>query len=159
MQRYRKGSFTIEITILMPFILTIIIIISFFTLYVYNRNIMKNAVERGVRQCFYYENESNEEIQKACEDVILADLEQHMVGVDEVELEVMVTVNKVKVIITGKLDVPEVIELENISTEGIWGYDIRAEENRVNPAEILRDGKQIRDIFQKIGEGNEKNGN
>ena len=120
---------------------------------------MKNAVERGVRQCFYYENESNEEIQKACEDVILADLEQHMVGVDEVELEVMVTVNKVKVIITGKLDVPEVIELENISTEGIWGYDIRAEENRVNPAEILRDGKQIRDIFQKIREGNEKDGN
>lgn len=158
MRRYKKGSFTIEITILMPFILTVMIILSFFVLYLYNRNVMQNAVSRGAKQCFYYENETNEKIQKECEKTVLADLEQYLVGINKVELEVSVTKYKVKIGVIGKLNVPELIMLEDISLDGLWNYEIEAEESRLKPAELLRNGEQIKDIFDVIGKEEKDNG-
>ena len=152
---HKKGSFTLELTILMPFIITFILIISFLVLYLYNRNVMQNAASRGVKQCFYYENETNEEIQKECEKTVLADLEQYMVGVDELEMEIAVTKYKVSVELTGTLNVPQVILLENISLDTFWKYRVKAEETRLKPSELLRGSTQIKDLIGADGKAEE----
>lgn len=149
-KRYAKGSFTIEITLLMPLILTVIIILFFFVIYVYNRNVMQNAVCRGTNQVFYYMNEDNKKIQEECESVIMSDLDDCLVAVKDIELEVTVTALTVEAQLTGKLNVPGIIELKALSLDEMWNYNIQNRKLRIHSAELLRSGQQITGIYSDL---------
>lgn len=149
-KRLQRGSFTVETALIMPVVITVILIMLFFVLYMYNRGIMQNAVCRGAKTVFYYENESNENIQKECSRIVLEDLENSLVGVKDVEVEVKVSANQIEIILTGRLNVPEVLVPKGSSMEELWDYYISWEEARINAATIIRSGQQIENAIEEM---------
>lgn len=156
MKKYQKGSFTIETALIMPIVLTVILIVFFFTLYMYNRSVMQNAAYRGTKQVFYYMNESNSDIKKECNKVILTDLENSLIGVEDVEVEIEVSANRVEVEISGRLNVPKMISSEGTVFEKLWDYKICADEIRLNPAEIIRNGQNLENIIKEVSPDKEE---
>lgn len=132
------------------------LIVFFFTLYMYNRSVMQNAAYRGTKQVFYYMNESNSDIKKECNKVILTDLENSLIGVEDVEVEIEVSANRVEVEISGRLNVPKMISSEGTVFEKLWDYKICAEEIRLNPAEIIRNGQNLENIIKEVSPDKEE---
>ena len=153
----KKGSFTVELSILLPFLIIVILIFFYFIIFMYNRGVMQNAVCRGAKQIFYYMNEDNETIEDACTKAIFKDLEGSLVAVKDTEVVVQVSATEVTVMLKGELEVPQLLMLEALP-EKLWQYQLEWSEPRLNVAEMLRSGQQIEGVFEKIqeGEGNEE---
>lgn len=150
-----KGSFTVEISLIMPLIFMVIIILFYFLLYMYNRGIMQVAVSRGTKQIFYYMSESNEDIERECRQTILGDLEGNLIAVEGVELSINITATKVETILEGRLNIPEIFIPELIGLQDIWGFHLEWNEPRLQPASMIRSGQQIEGIIDTIqGEAN-----
>ncbi|MBQ7767035.1 MAG: pilus assembly protein [Lachnospiraceae bacterium] len=152
MKESQKGSMTLETTLIMPVVLMMILIMLFLVLHMYNRGIMTNAATRGVKQVFYYENESNDMIEKECIRVVMSDLEGHLVAVTEPEVHTEVSGTKVKITIFGKLNVPELLAPKGTIFEEFWEYKICKEMHRVNPGELIQGGQQIENIIKEVNE-------
>lgn len=150
MKRNRRGSFTVEITLIMPIVLMIILVLFFFVLYMYNRGIMQNAVCRGAKQVFYYADVGNSEIEKMCTRVVLDDVDDMLVGVKESQVKVKVSANQVEIVLTGQLNVPKLLAPSGTVFEDLWKYEIYGKEYRFNPAKMIRTGQQIKDIYDEV---------
>ena len=154
-KKYRKGSFTVEMSILMPFLVIIILIFFYFVLYMYNKGVMQNALCRGAKQIFYNMNEENQTIENICSRKILEDLEGSLVAVKDVEVKTQVSFNEIVVELEGALDTPELLMLEPFHLEGVWKYQLEWREPRLNTVEVLIYGQQIKGMFEEIEEGEE----
>lgn len=154
-KKYRKGSFTVEISILMPFLVIVILIFFYFVLYMYNKGVMQNALCRGAKQIFYNMNEENQTIENICSRKILEDLEGSLVAVKDVEVETQVSFNEIVVELEGALDTPELLMLEPFHLEGVWKYQLEWREPRLNTVEVLIYEQQIKGMFEEIEEGEE----
>lgn len=154
-KKYRKGSFTVEMSILMPFLVIVILIFFYFVLYMYNKGVMQNALCRGAKQIFYNMNEENQTIENICSRKILEDLEGSLVAVKDVEVETQVSFNEIVVELEGALDTPELLMLEPFHLEGVWKYQLEWREPRLNTVEALIYGQQIKGMFEEIEEGEE----
>ena len=149
-KKYTKGSFTVEVTLLMPIVLMVILVMFFFVLYMYNRGVMQNAVCRGAKQVFYCENDDNDAIKKECARVVLTDLENSLVGVKEPEVKVQVSSNRIEIVLKGQLNVPQLLAPEGTVFEDLWDYEICGEEWRINPAKVIRNGQQLEGVWEEI---------
>lgn len=149
-----KGSFTIEVSLLMPFLVAVILLLLYFTMYMYNRGVMQSAVCRGTKQIFYNMTESNDEIEKACTQVIMADLENNMVAMKDISLSVEVTSKKVNVLLEGMLNVPELFIWKSGNLGDLWKISVEWCEPRLHPAEMIRNGQQIEGILDAVQESN-----
>ena len=134
----------------MPIVLMVILIVFFFVLYMYNRSVMQNAAYRGVTQVFYYSSESNEDIKKECNRVVVNDLENSLVGVKNAEVEIKVSADRIEITVDGRLNVPEIISPKGTVFEELWNYEIYAKEARYNPAEIIIKGQNLENIVNEF---------
>lgn len=134
----------------MPIVLMVILIVFFFVLYMYNRSVMQNAAYRGVTQVFYYSSESNENIKKECNRVVVNDLENSLVGVKNAEVEIEVSADRIEITVGGRLNVPEIISPKGTVFEELWNYKIYAKEARYNPAEIIIKGQNLENIINEF---------
>lgn len=150
MKKYLKGSFTVETALIMPIVLMVILIIFFFVLYMYNRSVMQNAIYRGVKQVFYCAGESNENVKKECSRVVLKDIENSLVGVQNTEVKVEVSANKIEIMVSGRLNVPEMISPKGTVFEKLWNYEIYTKETRWNPAEIILKGQNLENVINEF---------
>lgn len=151
-RKYLKGSFTVEVALLMPFLVVMILMLFYFTLYMYNRGVMQSAVCRGAKQLFYNIAGSNEEMETACTQVILADLEGNMVAVKDINLSVKVTATKVEIILDGLLNVPEVLMWEFMDLQELWKLRLEWSEPRLHAAEMIRSGQQLEGLVDAMQE-------
>lgn len=149
-KRYLKASFTVEITLIMPVLIVVNLVLFFLLLYMYNRGIMENALARGAKQVFYYENESNEVIEQECTQTVIKDMDKALVGVKDTEFEVRVTATNVEIIMKGRLNVPEILAPKGSIFEKMWEYEIRVKQQRINPSELILGGQQIENIWEKV---------
>ena len=113
----------------------------------YNRGIMQNAAYRGAKQVFYCSEETNDRIKKECNQVVLADLDNLLVGVKESAVEIEVSATQVEITVTGTLNVPKLIAQEGTIFEKLWDYEIYARAPRIHPAGIIISGQQLSDII------------
>ncbi len=150
MKKYQRGSFTVEAALIMPIVLMVILIVFFFVLYMYNRGVIQNAAYRGAEQIFYHAGESNEDVKKECNRVVLKDLENSLVGVQNTEIEIEVSANEIEITVTGRLNVPEIISPKGTVFEELWNYEIYAREVRWNPAEIIIKGQKLENIIDEL---------
>lgn len=148
-KKYLKASFTVEITLIMPIFIMVNLVLFFLLLYMYNRGVMENALARGTKQVFYYENESNEVIEEECTKYVIKDLENTLVGIKDTEFEIRVTATNVEITMKGSLNVPEILAPQGSVFEEMWKYEIKAKERRMNPAELILSGQQIENIWEK----------
>ncbi len=157
-KRWQSGSFTVETALIMPVVITVILIMFFFVLYMYNRGVMQNAVCRGAKAVFYYENESNEDIQKECSRLVFGDLEKSLVGVKDTKIEVGVSANQIEITLTGRLNVPEMLAPKDSRMEELWDYKISWEESRIHAASIIRNGQQIENVIEETKSEEDRDG-
>ncbi len=154
----QKGSFTVEITFIMPLLLTIVTALLFLVMHMYNQGVIYSAASRGSKQIFYYISESNNEIEENCSKVLLADLEKRLVCMDMLDAEVKVSATKVKIHVSGRLNVPLFVATPIFGMDKLWNYDIVCEEIRIHPAEILLYGQQFENIYNEKIKGESEDG-
>lgn len=154
----KKGSFTVEISLLMPMILSVTLILIYFVIYMYDRGVMQAAVCRGTEQVFYYMNSDNTKLEEECRKVILDDLQGRLVCIKETELSIKVSGNAIEAALYGELDVPAVVFLEDLELGSLWEIKVYWRELCLNPAELIRGSQQIVNIYQELSGEKTDNG-
>lgn len=157
-KKYQKGSFTVEISLLMPFVLMVVLLLLFWLIYMYDLSVMQSALTRGTKQVFYYMNESNAVIEKKCSQLILSDLEGSLICAEDVEVSIKVSASSVEGEITGVLSVPEVLLAEAEGNQSMWELNVEWKEPRLNTTRLILTGQQAKDIYDEITDGGEENG-
>lgn len=149
-KNYKSGSFTVEISLLMPFILMIVLLLLFWMIYMYDLSVMQSALTRGTKQVFYYVGESNALIEKECAQVIYSDLKDCLLCVEDLEVTIQVSAMSVKGKITGVFSVPEILPIKNHSGNSIWSLHTEWKEPKLHTAKLILTGQQAKDIYDGI---------
>ena len=100
----QKGSMTVETALIMPVVLSVILTVILFLLYLYNRSVMNDAAILASAQVMYSEKDDlNGEIVKQIKEKCETALSDRLVGMDDLQTEISVGKLKSSVTITGKL--------------------------------------------------------
>ena len=157
----RKGSMTVETALIMPVVLSVILTVILFLLYLYNRSVMNDAAILASAQVMYSEKDDlNGEIVKQIKEKCEASLSDRLIGMDDLQTEITVGKLKSSVTITGKLRIAEAGFLpESLPFQTVR---VNAESERIYPAQFIRTvrkGKKIKEwITERNKEINDKEG-
>ncbi len=149
---YKSGSFTVEISLLMPFILMVVLLLLFWMIYMYDLSVMQSALTRGTKQVFYYVGESNALIEKECAQVIYSDLKDCLLCVEDLEVSIQVSAMSVEGKVTGVFSVPEILSVKDHSGNSIWRLHTEWKEPKLHTAQLILTGQQAKEIYEKITE-------
>ena len=147
-KKEKNAYFTVEASLLMPLILGGIIFVIYLGIYLYDvctlRQVSYIAVLRGSQ----LKDTSSEEIKNYADKQADQLMENQILAKENVQTEISVTKNKVKVNITAKITMPFA---EFISEEiGLWNMENEAEAYRLDPVDIIRNVRKINE--HKISE-------
>ena len=149
----QKGSMTVETALIMPVVLSVILTVILFLLYLYNRSVMNDAAILASAQVMYSEKDDlNGEIVKQIEEKCETALSDRLVGMDDLQTEISVGKFKSSVTITGKLRIagagflPESLPFQTIR--------VNAKSERLYPAQFIRTVRKGKKIKEWITERN-----
>ena len=147
-KKERNAYFTVEASMLMPFILGGIIFVIYLGIYLYNVCTLKQVSYIAALRGSQFKTASNEEIKSYTEQQLNQLLDHQVLAKEKLETKIHVTNSKVKVKITTKITTPFV---EFISKAiDFWKIENEAEANRLNPVDIIRNVRKINE--SKISE-------
>ena len=82
-EKIQKGSLTVEAALIMPVILSVILTLVSFTLFLYNRSVMTDAAILAAEQVMYYEgDETNSGMVKIIKEKCETSLSDRLVGME-----------------------------------------------------------------------------
>ena len=151
----RKGSMTVETALIMPVVLSVILTVILFLLYLYNRSVMNDAAILASAQVMYSEKDDlNGEIVKQIKEKCEASLSDRLIGMDDLQTEITVGKLKSSVTITGKLRIAEAGFLpESLPFQTVR---VNAESERIYPAQFIRTVRKGKKIKEWITERNKE---
>ena len=151
----RKGSMTVETALIMPVVLSVILTVILFLLYLYNRSVMNDAAILASAQVMYSEKDDlNGEIVKQIKEKCEASLSDRLIGMDDLQTEISVGKLKSSVTITGKLRIAEAGFLpESLPFQTVR---VNAESERIYPAQFIRTVRKGKKIKEWITERNKE---
>ena len=151
----RKGSMTVETALIMPVVLSVILTVILFLLYLYNRSVMNDAAILASAQVMYSEKDDlNGEIVKQIKEKCEASLSDRLIGMDDLQTEITVGKLKSSVTITGKLRIAEAGFLpESLPFQTVR---VNAESERIYPAQFIRTVRKGKRIKEWITERNKE---
>lgn len=123
----KKGSFTIEAAIFMPFLFFVILTLLQISFFLYNREAVTVMVSQATLHGVQMEQEGKNNIQKKMERFLKEEAEKRLLFVDKVDWEVKVTLTKVKV---------TVVILQKTWWRSLE-CEVKNEMIRLNPASII----------------------
>lgn len=138
LKKSMQGGFTIETALLMPMILTVIMLIVYLNIYLYNVAVMQTIACRGTQKVFYYEREDDDVIEGKCANLVIGALKETLVGMKDVDVEVKVSANEVNIKIKGCLNVPELIYLESLELEDFWTMEAEWTSKRLHAPTLVK---------------------
>ena len=149
----RKGSLTVEAALIMPVVLSVILTVIVFMLYLYNRSVMNDAAILASAQVMYSEKDDlNGEIVKQIKEKCEASLSDRLVGMDDLHMEISVGKLKSSVTISGKLRIAEAGFLpESLPFQTIR---VNAKSERFYPVQFIRTVRKGKKIKEWITERN-----
>lgn len=154
MRKYFRAGFTVETALLIPFLLSVILIVVYVNIYLYNRVIMQAAVCRGAQKVFFYEGKDNDEIEGKCANVVLSEINDMLVWMKNVEVEVKVSSAEVTVSVQGELNVPSVIFLEPLISDDFWKMEAEWTEYRLNAPDFVKSTYHAFQLWDYVSGGN-----
>ena len=151
----QKGSMTVETALIMPVVLSVILTVILFLLYLYNRSVMNDAAILASAQVMYSEKDDlNGEIVKQIKEKCEASLSDRLIGMDDLQTEISVGKLKSSVTITGKLRIAEAGFLpESLPFQTVR---VNAESERIYPAQFIRTVRKGKKIKEWITERNKE---
>lgn len=130
----KKGSFTIEAALLMPFLLFVVLTLMQISFFLYNREaatvIASQAVLKGVQM----EMEGRNSIKKELQYFLKEETREKILFADKISWNISVSLTKVKV---------EVFVSQNTLFKKL-SCEIKKEMKRINPASILWEAERWR---------------
>lgn len=123
----KKGSFTIEATILMPFLFFVILTLMQISFFLYNREAVTVMASQAALQGVQMEQEGKNTIRKRLETFLAEETGERLLFVDKVGWDVSVTLTKVKVTVT----------LSQKTLFKPLSCEVTEELTRLNPASLL----------------------
>lgn len=97
-----RGVSTLETAMILPIVISVILLLIFFLIHLYDRNVMQIAASQGAMQVLYLQNVSNEKIKEECEKKAEQVLKEQLVYMTDCKVSVTVTKLKVSVEIKGE---------------------------------------------------------
>lgn len=134
--RTLNASITVECALVMPLILSVFTALIAFLLFIYNRNVLRDAAVLGVKTASYHEKLTNREIEEAVMDKCLESLSGRTVCLDSLKLDVSVGKAKVRVHMSGGM---------NLSAFAVTDFpmpfermEVEAAADRFRPSQLIR---------------------
>ncbi len=131
----KKGSFTVEASLIFPFICFLLAVFVQTVLYLHDTSIFVSAAYEAAQKSAAWRNSSQREMELFAEKEVKALLENRRLACSSYRVEAQVTAEKVQVRIEG-------------STDFLQGISFSAEKEalRINPVDSLRMRKKIEDL-------------
>lgn len=151
--KMRKGSLTVETALIMPVILSVILLVVLFVLYLYNRSVMTDAaILASSRVMYCEEGETNGTIVRQVKEKCIISLCDRLVGMENLHTEISVGKFQSKVTITGDI----VIAGTGLLPKDLPFQTIRvsAKSERLHPGQFIRNVRKGRKIKEWITERN-----
>ena len=152
-EKIRKGNLTVEAALIMPVILSVIVILVSFTLFLYNRSVMTDAAILAAEQVIYYEgDETNSGMVKIVKEKCETALADRLVGMDDIHTEISVGKIQSSVVISGELKIAEYgFVPDSISFRTIR---VKASCDRFRPSQFIRNVRKGKKLKEWITERN-----
>ena len=144
----KNAYFTVEASMLIPLILGGIIFVIYLGIYLYDVCTLKQVSYIAALRGSQLKNVSGEEIKGYTEQQLNKLLEHQILAKEKSDTQINITNSKVKVKVTTKITMPfsEFI----LKTIGFWKIENKAEANRLNPVDIIRNVRKVNE--SKISE-------
>ena len=137
----KNAYFTIEASMLMPFIFGGIIFVIYLGIYLYNVCTLKQVSYIAALRGSLLKTASDEEIKSYTEQQLNQLLDHRILAKEKSETKISVTNSKVKVKVTTKITMP-FAEFISKSID-FWKIENEAEASRINPVDIIRNVRKI----------------
>jgi hypothetical protein len=144
-----KASFTLEILMLMPFLLMTLLISVYLTFYIYDGIIINQscyvAALRGTQS--YHIN--NEEMAALIEEELYGLLKNQLYGFKTEETKVLVSFSQIEVQVSGEILMPLQTKLGNLIDSDRWKIKQHIVVKRVDPENFIRIFKKAEELFEE----------
>lgn len=158
MEKFAKGSLTIEAALVMPVVIYCVALLTVFLLFLYNRSVMTDAALLGVGQVFYEEEDIlNLTLEKRIKEKCTEALCDRLVGMEDIHMTVSVGKFQSNVKITGTLKIATILSPGfEIPFQTV---EVRARADRLRSGQFIRNlrkGEKLKDwITERIKEQDE----
>lgn len=155
MNKHLKGGFTVETALLIPLLLSVVLIVVYLNIYLYDSVVMQTAACRGAQKVFYNELQDNNAVEGNCAKVVLEEIKASLVFMKDINVEVSVSTKEVSVTVQGRLDVPGIVYLEPLVSDEFWMMKVNWTEERLHAPTIV---KSVYHTVELIKKGAEERG-
>lgn len=100
---YLQANMTVECALVMPVVLSVIVLLIMFLIYLYNRNVLQDAAFLGVKNATYYEDRSNREIEESVAFKSWEAIRGRLIFMENVKMDVSVGKFQVRVHFSGEM--------------------------------------------------------
>lgn len=142
-----KGSYTVELSILSPFILGIVIFILYETFYFYNAGVMKAMAFSTALEASCYEDYSMERQEAILENLGQKKIEGKLFGMGDVSTFISINNSSCTVGYEGKLSLP-FLSGSFLPDASLWTISVEEKSKVSKPREWIQNVRRI----QKLGE-------
>ena len=132
----KKGSFTIEAALLMPFLLFVIWTLMQISFFLYNREAVTVIASQAALKSVQMEKEGKNRIQEKLQSFIKKETDEKLLFTDKVTWDISISLTKVKV----KVFISQNTLFKKLS------FETKKELSRMNPASLLWEAERWRNI-------------
>ena len=141
-KKCKNGSFTVEASILVPFMVMIIFVFICLCLYLHDRSVLSACASEAAGKCAAEKYETDEHLESALLEEAEELVEGRLLMLGDIETSVKVDEDEVTVTYTG-------------SSALLWGISSTEAESAVrdNPVDSIRSSMTIKNLVESVAEG------
>lgn len=140
-----KGSTTIEAALLMPLLLGIMLLVIYFSFFLYNREAVTAIAYTAAIKGAQMEQEGKNRIQKEITRYV-EDENKRLLFVSQAEHSVKVTTGKITVSIDIIQNTPFQSILQQIGADGVFRYSVEKSAKRLHPASVIWEFRKAENV-------------
>ena len=144
-----NGSFTLEIALLMPFLLLVLLLSVYLSFYIYDSVLITQstyiAAYRGSREL----DENNDNVYQKTKEELGKLLDNQLLAFVGRKDKVTVRYGEIEVQVEGTIHIPFRIVSNSSGTAEGWTINIKNSVNRLEPEEFIRNVRRLENILTK----------
>jgi len=148
--RLLDANITVECALIMPVILSVLVLLVSFLLFLYNRNVLQDAALLGVKNATYYEDRSNREIEESVAFKSFEAIRGRLIFMENLRMEVSVGKVQARVRFVGEM------KRSPFTVIGLpmpfQTAEVQAKADRFRPSSVIRNIKKGEAFIEWIKE-------
>lgn len=152
MKKTEKGSATVELSILMPMICTLILLLLYLGLYLYNRTVLYGAAYLAAYRSVFKANAANEDAYLVADRELQEQMDRQLVVMNGIQTDITVTYDEVLVSYEGRMEVPFIDEHSPFHDWGLFYVQEEVSAKRHKPVTFIRQCRKL----EKLAEDEEE---